>query len=118
MGDRDIRVSDEYERLMRMTAWLRECFEGEVNGALGTREQISIDDKTVRKWKELCACYEKLVDAKVKLDKHEKELEKRKLTPEQELEACRQLVRSMAREDRTAFLQAELARDTPPNPFV
>jgi hypothetical protein len=109
IGDRDVRIEQEVERLLRMTSWLRECFEGEVSAALGTREKHSIDAKTITKWKELCACFNSLADAKVRLDKASKSLADAKMSPEQTESVVRSYIRSLAPGPRLIFLTEEVS---------
>lgn len=109
IGDRQIRVEEECERLLRLTSWMRECLEGELAGDMGTRERHGIDKATVEKWKALTTAFSTLTEAKIRLDKAAKQLAESKMTAEQETDVIRQWVRSRSPEDRIKFLEAELA---------
>jgi len=109
IGDRNVLLETEFERVMRLTSWLRECLEKEMAGALGTREQFCVDDKTLRKWKDLVACLNSLAETKIRLEKHAKDRSRGGLTPEQELATVRAYVRALPPEARGGFLVAEAA---------
>lgn len=109
IGDRNILLEEEFERALRLTAWLRGCLESEMAGAVGTREQACVDDKTVRKYTEVVKSLNSLAETKIRLERHAKEKSRGGLTPEQELGAVRQYVRALPAREREKFFAEELA---------
>ncbi len=106
IGDRNIRLDDEFERTMRLCSWLRGTLEGEFNAALGTREQKGTDAATVKKLTDVVRCLKDLADTKIRLEKHAKD-PARPMTPEREEAIARQAIRSWDPARRRAFLDAE-----------
>lgn len=107
LGSKAIRMNEEVERLLRMTAWLRECLEADLASALGTATKKGVDSKTMTQWKELCATFKQLAEAKVLLDKNAKVLADA-MSPEDELAAVESFIRAMEPKAADKFLQRQM----------
>lgn len=107
IGDRNIRIAEECDRLLRLIAWCRECLEGEIAAALGTREKHSVDKGTLSKLKEIALSFEKLADSKIRLDKSQRSMAN-DMTPAEEMAAVRSYLRSLGPTERGHLLKDEL----------
>lgn len=106
LGDRNIKIGEEFERLLRITAWMRECLESEMASGFGTAGKSGVDDRTLKKWEALVKAFDTLAYAKARVDKHAKDSTKA-MTPERELEVVRQYIRAMDHAARGRFLEGE-----------
>lgn len=113
IGSKAIRIAEEVDRLLRMTAWLRECLEAELaaEASLAKDRPAAIGQGVLNKWTSLVTQFEKLTAAKIRLDKSAKELSD-KMTPHEEIEAVRAYIRSMEPLKRRNFLTKEVEFDT------
>lgn len=108
IGSKAIRVGEEFDRLLRITAWLRECLEAELaaEASLAKDKPAKIGQGILDKWSSLVTQFDKLTGSKVRLDKSAKALVE-EMTPDEELEAVRAYVRSLEPKKREKFLRAE-----------
>lgn len=104
LGSKAIRISEEVERLLRMTAWIRQCLETELASGLGTATQKGIDSKTLTKWKDVVTSFKQLAEAKVQLDKNSKALADA-MSEEDEQKAVEAYVKAMEPKKRENWLR-------------
>lgn len=112
IGSKAIRCAEEVERLLRITAWLRECLEAElsVHTATTSGKPAVVGGGVLDKWSQLVSAFDKLASAKVRLDKASAALADA-MTPEEELEAVRAFIRAMDSTKRKNFLAKEVEFD-------
>jgi len=102
-----IRIADEVQANLNLAAWLRECLENQMGAAMGTREKIGVDTKTVQSWRDVVKAIEALTACKIKLDVNAKKMAET-MTPDEEMLAVRAYVRSLEPGIRGTFLRNEL----------
>lgn len=102
-----VRIADEVNANLNLAAWLRECLENQMGAAVGTREKIGVDNKTVQSWRDVVKAIEALTACKIKLDINSKKMAE-SMTPEEELAAVKAYIRAMEPGLRGAFLRNEL----------
>lgn len=112
LGGKAIRATEEVERLLRMTAWLRECLEVELaaEASLAKDKPAKIGGAVLDKWTQLVTAFDKLSNAMVRLEKAAKQIAD-DMTPEQEMEAVRAFIRALDPVKRRNFLAKETAYD-------
>lgn len=104
-----VRIADEVQANLNLAAWLRECLENQMTEAVGTREKLGVDTKTVQSWRDVVKAMEALTACKIKLDKASKTMAD-SMTPAEELEAVRSYIRSLEPAVARDFLRGELER--------
>lgn len=105
-NERVVRLKEELNLILQLVVHSRESLDNELDSEFA-QKKLSIDEKFLRKLKELTACYNSLTDARIRLDKSERSLEK-EMTPAEERETVRAFVRSMELNERSEFLRNEV----------
>jgi len=99
---RVLRLKEELNLILELVVHSRESLQNELESEFAQKKS-SIDDKFLRKLKELTACYGTLTDARIRLDKSERAMEK-EMTPEDELETVEMFVKAMENVERARWL--------------
>lgn len=102
-SERVLRLKEELNRILALVVHSRESLENELDSEFA-QKKYSIDNNFLKKLKELTACYGTLTDARIRLDKSEKALE-REMTPEEEEAAVREYIMEKSTDDRRLFLR-------------
>lgn len=102
-----VRIAEEVQANLNLAAWLRECLENQMGAAVGTREKIGVDHKTVQSWRDVVKAIEALTACKIKLDLNSKKMAT-EMTPDEEKAAVRAYVRSLEGTARGNFLREEM----------
>jgi hypothetical protein len=105
-NERVVRLKEELNLILQLVVHSRESLDNELDSEFA-QKKLSIDEKFLRKLKELTACYNSLTDARIRLDKSERSLEK-EMTPAEERETVRAFIRSMEINERSEFLKNEV----------
>jgi hypothetical protein len=103
-----VRLENELERFVKLIALQLEGLTNEAADALNPSSPAIASAETLRKLKDLGATFNSATDAKVRLAKAQ-ELVSKMLTPEQELEAMRKILRAMPQAARSEWLREEIA---------
>lgn len=80
-----VRLKDELDSTIKLVVHAREALSNELDGEWA-QKKLGIDDKFLRKLKELTASFNSLTESKIRLDKAERAMES-DLTAEEEAEA-------------------------------
>lgn len=102
-NDRVIRLKEELNLILELVVHSREALTNELSTEFA-QKKLTIDKPFLTKLKELTACYNSLTDARIRLDKAERSLEK-DLSPAEEKEAVRDYVMSLTNLERGRFLK-------------
>jgi hypothetical protein len=100
---RVLRLKEELNLQLELVVHARESLENELSSEIA-QKKLSIDKSFLSKLKELTACFNSLTDARIRLDKSEKALEK-EMTPQEEKEAVRAFVASLTVDERYNLIQ-------------
>lgn len=101
-----LRLQDELDRLIKMYAWTREAMERSMFEGMGYK-QLDVDEKSVKKLKELTIGMNSLVETKIKWDKAQKQLAAT-MTPAEEMAAVMTYIEALDGEARHS-LRSRLA---------
>jgi hypothetical protein len=107
-NDRVIRLKEELNLILELVVHSREALTNELSSEFA-QKKLAIDKPFLTKLKELTACYNSLTDARIRLDKAERSLEK-DLSPAEEKEAVRDYVLSLGRAERGKFLKQMITK--------
>lgn len=105
---RVIRLKEELNLILEVVVHAREALSNELKSEVA-QKKLSIDAKFLGKLRALTSAYRELTDARIRLDKSERTLEK-ELTPAEELEAVREHVLSLENPERGKFLRDLIRR--------
>lgn len=101
---RVIRLKEELNLILELVVHSRESLENELDTEFA-QKKFSIDKSFLAKLKDLTACYDKLTDARIRLDKSEKAMEA-EMTPQEEKAAVRAFILSLENKERIQFLNS------------
>ena len=101
-NERVVRLKDELNLILELVVHSREALTFELSSEFA-QKRLMIDKPFLTKLKELTACYNSLTDARIRLDKADRSLEK-DLSPAEEKEAVREFVAALGNEERYRFL--------------
>lgn len=99
---RAIRLKQELNLILELVVHSRESLENELSSEFA-QKKLSIDKAFLTKLKDLTACYNSLTDARIRLDKAEKAMEK-EMTPQEEMAAVRAFVQSLTIDEAYRFI--------------
>lgn len=102
-NERVIRLKEELNLILELVVHSREALTNELSTEFA-QKKLAIDKPFLTKLKELTACYNSLTDARIRLDKAERSLEK-DLSPAEEKEAVRDYIMSLGVPERGRFLK-------------
>lgn len=102
-NERVVRLKDELNLILELVVHSREALTSELSSEFA-QKKLAIDKPFLTKLKELTACYNSLTDARIRLDKADRSLEK-DLSPAEEKEAVREFILSLAASERGRFLK-------------
>jgi len=103
-----VRLERELERFEKLIALQLEALTNEAADALQPTSPRIAGAEVLKKLKDLGATLNSATDAKIRLAKAQKLLSE-SMTPEQEAQALRTVLRSMPRNDRADWLRKEIA---------
>lgn len=102
-NERVIRLKEELNLILELVVHSREALKNELSTEFA-QKRLSVDKTFLTKLKELTACYNSLTDARIRLDKADRSLEK-DLSPAEEKEAVREFILSLGGDERGRFLR-------------
>lgn len=82
-----VQLKTELDRTIKLVVHARESLDNELDSEWA-QKKLSVDEKFLKKLKELTASFNSLTESKIRLDKAEKAIE-RELTPAEEREAVK-----------------------------
>lgn len=103
-----LRLKEELNAALAVVSHARESLTNEMNGEWA-QKKLSVDDKFLRKLKEMTASFNSLTESKIRLDKAERAMEA-DMTPEEEREVVKQYLAAMAPIDLRTLV-AEIRRE-------
>lgn len=102
-NERVIRLKEELNRILELVVHSREALENELKSETAQRK-LFIDEKFIKKLKELTGCYNALTQSRIQLDKAERTLEK-ELTPGEERDAVVEFIQALDGIERGRLLK-------------
>lgn len=100
---RVIRLKEELNLILEVVVHAREALSNELSSEVA-QKKLSIDAKFLSKLKALTSAYRELTDARIRLDKSERTLEK-ELTPAEEKQAVREFILSLEGKERASMIK-------------
>jgi uncharacterized protein YdcH (DUF465 family) len=105
-----VRLKDELDSAIALVTHARESLTNEMNSEWA-QKKLSVDDKFLRKLKEMTAAFNSLTESKIRLDKAERAMEA-DMTLEEEREAVMQYLADMPDGELRSFVaRAKELRD-------
>lgn len=101
-------LKTELNAILALVQHSREALQNELSSETA-QKKLFIDEKFIKKLKELSSCFGSLTDARIRLEKAEKAMEK-EFTPEQEKQAVREFVAELEGRERGKFIR-DLVKD-------
>jgi hypothetical protein len=105
---RVVRLENELEKFVKLVALQLEALTNEASEGLSPSSPAVSSEVVLRKLKDLGATFNSATDAKVRLAKAAELIEKT-MTPAQELDAMRRILRAMPQQSRADWLREEIA---------
>lgn len=102
-NERVIRLKEELNLILELVVHSREALTNELSSEFA-QKKLAIDKPFLTKLKELTACYNSLTDARIRLDKAERSVEK-DLSPAEEKEAVADYIMSLGNTERGRLLK-------------
>lgn len=97
-----VRLQDELDKMIKLLAWARECFETEMMAGMGYKK-LTITEKDVKKLKELAGIVDSVVGAKIRFDKAAKSMADT-MTPAEEKAAVVAYLKACEAQDRADII--------------
>jgi hypothetical protein len=93
-----VRLQDELDRLIKLYVFARESLENEMLSGVGYKK-MGLNEKDVKKLKELTVGMNSLIESKIKWDKAQKQLAAT-MTPKEEMDAVFKYICTLSGEDQ------------------
>lgn len=93
----------EIEETLKAVKWERECIVNTQKQGMG-HKQLTFDPKTVKALSDLALAVTRLVEAKIKYDKHSKS-QSEEQTPEEEMETVVNYIKQLSKTERAKLLR-------------
>lgn len=105
-NQRVIRMKDELIKVLDLVSRCRQSIEDEVSDGLAAKMK-SVDVDFLRRLKELSVIFNNMTDARIRLDKAEKQLEN-DLTPAEEQQGVVEYIKALPNQERGTFLRSRI----------